>query len=255
MNMYSTDGFTQSEVVYMPANYAFMQLHTLNNATSCVTHLTVLHSFVLFLTQSIIRLQTSWKTLHKSHVEQYFYQQSLTRTTFKISPICKHKRPIDTLQQTSKTHCWNKDPWSRWFVLTGMQIPILLPSNLHPIPPVSFTTFPKGKAYKKSIKADTIMISCRISFWRTSGGLYLRHKEDRSTKEQQQSQSHYNTPALFMKMYLAYWSKRFNASKVRQTHVEQWLQRPAGSAPGHTNVQYKAYGSYYSHLCWKGFGN
>ncbi len=182
MNMYSTDGFTQSEVVYMPANYAFMQLHTLNNATSCVTHLTVLHSFVLFLTQSIIRLQTSWKTLHKSHVEQYFYQQSLTRTTFKIPPICKHKRPIDTLQQTSKTHCWNKDPWepwSRWFVLTGMQIPILLLSNLHPIPPVSFTTFPKGKAYKKSIKADTIMISCRISFWRTSGGLYLRHKEDR----------------------------------------------------------------------------
>ncbi len=60
-----------------------------------------------------------------------------------------------------------------------MQIPILLPSNLHPIPPVSFTTFPKENAYKKNIKADAIMISCCISFWRTSGGLYLRHKEDR----------------------------------------------------------------------------
>lgn len=35
--MYSTDGFTLSEVVYMPENYAFMQLHTLNNAKSCHT--------------------------------------------------------------------------------------------------------------------------------------------------------------------------------------------------------------------------
>ncbi len=68
MNIYSTDGFTQSEVVYMPENYEFMPLHTLNNATSCVTHLTVLHSFVLFLTQSNLRHQTSGKTSQVTYV-------------------------------------------------------------------------------------------------------------------------------------------------------------------------------------------